>query len=364
MASTRDFLVRKDDVRSTQWATTEVPALTDGQALLRVDKFALTANNITYAVMGAAMRYWNFFPAADAAWGRVPVWGFADVVESRAAGVEAGQRYWGYYPMSMHLVVQPARVSDAGFVDRAGHRAGLPPTYNQYLRASAATGFAPETEAAQAVLRPLFMTSFLIDDFISDNDFFGARSVLIVSASSKTGLGLAFALARRNKSAKAPVEVVAVTSPRSEAFIKALGIYDRILFYDDIARMPIQPSIMVDMAGSEPQRRALHERLQADLKYDCAVGATHWTDDRTAAPMPGPAPALFFAPDVARKRAADWGPGGLEDRYTPVWADFLTDSKRWLEISEAKGEAAVERAYRDVADGKAPPQSGYVLSVA
>jgi hypothetical protein len=49
-------------------------ALAEGEARLRIDGFALTANNITYAAFGDAMKYWEFFPTGDAAWGNIPVW--------------------------------------------------------------------------------------------------------------------------------------------------------------------------------------------------------------------------------------------------------------------------------------------------
>ena len=102
-----DFLVRRDDLRSSRIAAAAPLALQAGQALLRVDTFGLTANNITYAVFGEAMSYWNFFPAEDG-WGRVPMWGFAEVEQSEAAGVEPGTRMYGYLPPSSQLIVTPA----------------------------------------------------------------------------------------------------------------------------------------------------------------------------------------------------------------------------------------------------------------
>src|SRR3954469_14620437 len=102
-----DFLVKRDDLRQTRITEAEVPALEDGQALLDVDRFGLTANNVTYAVFGDAMSYWDFFPASEG-WGRVPVWGFADVRKSRADGLESGARVYGYLPPSSHLVVTPS----------------------------------------------------------------------------------------------------------------------------------------------------------------------------------------------------------------------------------------------------------------
>src|SRR6266540_7027110 len=101
-----DFLVKRDDLRECRIAESEVSGLGPGQALLRVDSFGLTANNVTYAVFGEAMSYWGFFPAPDG-WGRVPMWGFAEVERSEAPGVEPGTRIYGYLPPSSHLVVRP-----------------------------------------------------------------------------------------------------------------------------------------------------------------------------------------------------------------------------------------------------------------
>ena len=56
--------VKRDDLRTTRWVDDDTSELADGEARLRVDLFALTANNVTYAVFGDAMRYWSFFPVA------------------------------------------------------------------------------------------------------------------------------------------------------------------------------------------------------------------------------------------------------------------------------------------------------------
>ena len=82
-----DFLVSRKDIRETRIEASEPPALEPGQALLAVDSFGLTANNVTYAVFGDFMNYWDFFPAEEG-WGRVPMWGFADVEASEAEGLE------------------------------------------------------------------------------------------------------------------------------------------------------------------------------------------------------------------------------------------------------------------------------------
>ena len=63
--------------------------------------------------------------------------------------------------------------------------------------ASADPFYTRDSESAQALLRPLFITSWLIDDFLADNNFFGADTMLLSSASSKTAYGTAFQLRQR-----------------------------------------------------------------------------------------------------------------------------------------------------------------------
>ena len=83
--------------------------------------------------MGEAMSYWEFFPALPG-WGRVPMWGFAEVERSEVEGVEPGTRLYGYLPPSSHLVVAPA-ASMSGVPDGSAHRVALPSAYHRYLAA-------------------------------------------------------------------------------------------------------------------------------------------------------------------------------------------------------------------------------------
>ncbi|MGB3733497.1 MAG: DUF2855 family protein, partial [Ilumatobacter sp.] len=83
-------------------------AVEDGQVRLGIDRVAITANNITYAVFGDMLGYWDFFPTGDDEWGRVPAMGWATVVESRSDAIAVGGRYYGWYPMASHAVFTPA----------------------------------------------------------------------------------------------------------------------------------------------------------------------------------------------------------------------------------------------------------------
>jgi hypothetical protein len=345
--------------------------LSPGQARLRTAQFALTANNITYAAFGETMQYWQFFPTGDAAWGCVPVWGFAEVVESRAEGVAVGERLYGYLPMCSHLVVQPARVSAQGFTDAAAHRQDLPALYNQMQCCRSDPGYVASQEGQQAVLRPLFITSFLIDDFLADNGFFGAQQVLLSSASSKTAYGTAHRLFLRRGTHGAP-RVVGLTSATNLAFTASLGCYDEVRTYDSVSGMPAdRPTVYVDFAGHAALRRRVHEHFADTLAYSCAVGGTHWADLGSGGGLPGPRPILFFAPAQAKKRSLQppegWGSAELQQRIAAAWLAFMrpvTDPARpWLVLQQAHGADAAQAAYLALLGGHADPRTGTMLSL-
>ena len=95
MTTISEFIVRKDNLAETRVATREAAPLKDGEILVKVDRFALTANNVTYGVVGERIGYWKFFPVATEGDGIIPVWGFAEVVESNHPDIPAGDRLFG-----------------------------------------------------------------------------------------------------------------------------------------------------------------------------------------------------------------------------------------------------------------------------
>ncbi|WP_374566493.1 DUF2855 family protein [Ideonella sp.] len=359
MTLTRSFVVARNDLARTDTLEHTLPPLGDGELLLKVDCFAFTANNVTYAETGDSIGYWQFFPAPEG-WGQIPVWGFADVVESRCEGLAPGERIYGFWPMATHLVLRPQRVTDASFVDATPHRQALPAAYNLYLRTAGDPGYRREDEDLQALLRPMFITSFLIDDFLADEGFFGATRVVLSSASAKTAIGLAFLLHRRGGA-----EVVGLTSAGNRGFVAGLGCYQRVLGYDQLAELPAdRATVYVDFAGSATLRQQVHEHLGDQLAYSCAVGLSHRDTARAKSPVPGVKPIFFFAPDRLRKRAQDWGRGGIEPRVAEQWHRFVPMARGWLTVRHGAGAAAVQAAYAQALAGQVPPDVGLVLSMA
>ena len=367
--NTLNLLIRKDALGTAQIQTTTAPPLQDGQVRIRINRFALTSNNITYAAMGDVMQYWRFFPAQDAAWGCIPVWGFGSVLESNHPLLEVGEKLYGYFPMANMVDLTPGTISAGYFFDAAAHRAELHPVYNQYMRCATDPFYTADTQDLQALLRPLFITSWLIDDFLADHAFFGATALpgqraqlLLSSASSKTAYGTAFQLAQREH-----VDVVGLTSPGHVAFCESLGCYTRVLTYDQLDQIaPDAPCVYVDFAGNTTLRKAIHTRF-LQLKYSSSIGATHVSETGGAKDLPGPKATLFFAPAQIKKRSAEWGSKELGQRMVQGWRKFVAQvaqpGNAWLVVAQHQGPDAVLAAYQQVLSGKGDPRVGHMLSL-
>ncbi|TWT05093.1 DUF2855 family protein [Reyranella sp. CPCC 100927] len=354
MSTAWDFVVAKSDLCQARMVPAadpnDVPLASD-QSLLAVERFALTANNITYGVIGESFGYWRFFPA-EAGLGRIPVWGYARVIRSGRPDVAVGQRVFGYLPPSSHMTAT-LQAAAGGFVDAAPHRADLPATYNRYAAVSDDAGI----DDYRALLRPLFMTSFLIDDLLSEQALFGGRSVLLSSASSKTALGLAWLLHRRG------VAVTGLSAPSRVDFLRGLGFFDRVEPYAQVAELDVPaPVVFVDFAGDPAVVGAVHHRFGDALAHSAIVGGTHWQAMGAGGgdALPGPEPTLFFAPDQVRKRLDEWGAATLEARFNAAMRAFVADNG-WLRIEHHRGPEALLRVYAQVLEGRSNPDVGHIV---
>lgn len=356
------FEVDRTDPRRTRVVDTPdlslvADHLVDGQVVLEVESFALTSNNISYALAGDMLDYWGFFPT-DAPWGRIPVMGFGRVVVSRHPEVAEGGRYFGFFPMADHHVVDPTPTRH-GFADGAPHRSGHAAAYRSFDRLDDDPAHDTATEGQYLLVRGLFITSFLIDDFLADTGLSDGATVLVTSASSKTSIALAHCLSRRSG-----CRSVGLTSSRHTAFVESLGLYDSVVTYDDLTSLPSEPAVLVDMAGNTAVRSAVHHHYGDQLRHSSQVGATHWeAGGADATALPGPAPAFFFAPSQMKKRSDEWGRSEFEARVATALADFVADTTRWLRVERSAGAAEVEAVYRSVLEGESDPAVGHVLSL-
>ena len=358
-----DFIVARDALDRCKAIETELPdgdALPTEALLVKVERFAFTANNITYAMLGDQLKYWQLFPAPTG-FGTIPVWGFGEVIASHHPAVAEGERLFGYFPMATHLVLEAGDVGKRGLRDTAPHRQGVAPVYNAYARVSGDPAFAGRQGDYQALLRPLFMLSFLVDDYLAENAFFDARSVILSSASSKTAFGLAHLLHAQRQD----IRVIGLTSASNAAFVASLGCYHEVVAYDDVETLDTSSSAaFIDMAGNAALRARLHRHLGDKVRYSARIGLTHQDGADDSPELPGAKPTWFSAPNEIRKRAKEWGPGGIENRLGPAWQSFAPRLDDWLTIIEGRGPTAVQRVYLDTLKGRIPPDQGHMLTMA
>ncbi len=357
--------VRKDELANAQLVEGDSGPLADGAVRLEIESFSVTANNITYAVVGDGFGYWNFFPPlADdpEGLGIVPMWGHAKVAESNSDEISVGERVYGYLPMATHLDVVPGKVSASSFMDVADHRQPMSPIYNQYSRLAVDPEHDPSKEAERMIFGPLFKTGFLIEYFMRNEGWFEAQQVLLTSASSKTAMGLASVA----KQLSPNIKRVGLTSAGNVEFVESTGLYDKVVSYGEVGLLSISPSVSVDFAGNAGLLAKVHQHFDDMLKYSCLVGATHieergsggMKDDRG---LPGPKPTLFFAPDHAVALFKELGVEEASKRVAMAWHQFLSDVEGTVEIEKHSGLEAARTTYLEMLAGNVDPAKGIVI---
>ncbi len=362
------FQTDKDDITKTRLMDVENKVedftLTDDEILVAIERFSFTANNVTYGAVGHDIGYWQFFPphiqASDAPnWGIVPVWGFAHVVATRNKAIKEGERIYGYFPIANFLRMLPVRIAGDRFADGAAHRTQLPAVYNNYERVGAVN---PKNDNLRALLNPLYGTSFCLCDALEEEKFHAAQQVIILSASSKTAVGLAYGL---NQLKGGRPAIIGLTSPDNCAFVAKTGVYDIIIDYDGLSRLDAsRPAVLVDMAGNRSILSKVHAALGDNMRWCHNVGLTHWDDnqnDTAADKRIRERSAMFFAPGHIQRRASEWGAAEFNRRVAAFLADGMMHARDWMQVTEINGLENFQDIYDKMLAGNVTPQEGIII---
>jgi len=360
-----EFQVRRHELTTTRLV--EAPgdsddiAIADDEILVRIDRFSFTANNVTYGVVGDQLGYWQFFPPSGEdtdGWGLIPVWGFADVVRSNDSEISVGERLFGYFPPATYLTLKPGNIRKENFIDGAAHRAALPAGYNLYRRVDAEPGYDRATDALRMLFYPLHVTAFCLWDVLKMSDWYGARQVIVVSASSKTSIGLAYGL---DMDADAP-PAIAVTSGRNLDFVDKLGLYSTSATYDTLRDLDASiPSVVVDMSGNDAALNEINEHFGDNLIHCIRVGVTH--RDAASGDSTVERSSWFFAPSHIEQRMKDWGPAGFVEKSTAFIQTTSARSRDWLKITSIDGLNGLRDVFGDVANGKVAADEGLIVEL-
>jgi len=340
-------------------------SLREGQIELQLNTCALTANNITYALLGNSFGpwqrdagYWDFF-SQDKKRGRLPVWGLAEVSASRSPQVQSGQQVYGYFPLSSHSVMTPAKTKGSGFIDATPARATLPAVYNRYSFTDQLQGFRKEDEDMWPVFQPLLITSFMITDQLEDENYYGADTIVVASASSKT----ACTFARCMSALKTPPRIIGLTSAANQAFVTSTDLYQQVQSYDTIESLPSStPTVFIDMAGNHEITSRVHHHFGDSLKYSLIVGKAHWDSALPNQNMPGPALDAFFAPARVKRRVNEWGPSVFAEKLDHMWQHFLVFGRQHFDLQYRHGASEAVSALKAAISGDISPRQATLLT--
>jgi len=357
----KEFQTNKATLTDSRIVAAKPITINEGEVHVKVDRFAFTSNNITYAVMGEQLSYWNFFQPQGSnpeQWGIIPVWGFADVIDSKCAGLPAGDRLFGYFPPANELMLTPSMISDAAFIDACAHRSKLPPGYNFYRRVKAEPNYHSGNDNERMLLFVLHLTSFCLHDMLQSNKWFEAKQILIISASSKTSTGLGYGLVNDKN---AP-PVIGLTSPRNIELVSSIGAYDRSLTYDQLDKIDASlPTVIVDMSANTELLSLLHSHLGDNMRFTSNVGLTHWDEPKKAQGINQERSQMFFAPAHIQKRIEDWGQTEFNNKSMTYINHSVTQSRQWMKIRELSGLDGLSSVYTEICNGKIAADEGLVV---
>ncbi|MDA1037811.1 MAG: DUF2855 family protein, partial [Proteobacteria bacterium] len=245
------------------------------------------------------------------------------------------------------------------------HRKDLPAVYNNYLRLSGDANYDSSIDNIRSLLFPLHITSFCICDALQDEAYFGGDQIIIVSASSKTAIGLAQGLQETSNTPS----IIGLTSQKNLDFVKNLGCYDEVITYDHLSNVNFNlKSVMVDMAGSREILGTLHGSLADNMLKCLTVGMTHWDNEVTAEDALGQAmlrerTEFFFAPAHIQKRVIDWGYEGYNQKTTDFMKARSNQSIDWMQVKKINGLKNFISTYEKFVSGDINPNEGIIVEL-
>ena len=364
-----EFQTNRNDLTKTRIIKTDInharENLNQGQILVQVDRFAFTANNVTYGAAGDTIGYWKFFPAREDVrdeWGCLPVWGFATIISSKVDGLDEGERVYGYFPPADFLVMRPIKVTSGRFVDGSIHRAELPAVYNNYVRLDNESGYDQSVDNIRALLNPLHITSFCLCDALKSKTFYGAEQIIVLSASSKTAIGMAQGLLDSGASP----EILGITSRSNYNFVCSLGCYSHVCCYDELDTLDsVKSSVIIDMSGNRAVLGAIQESLGSRMLNCINVGMTHWdtlaNNDPVGVEINRDRSNFFFAPAHVQKRIGDWGHDVFNQRAAEFMIRRMRQSTNWMRITEVNGFDSFVSIYDAIVAGDMNPEEGVIV---
>jgi len=219
--------------------------------------------------------------------------------------------------------------------------------------------------------RPLFWTSYWFDDWLNVNSYFGAKTVVLSSASSKTAFTVAYNIQRRKQQTKSPIErVIGLTSPSNLQFTQNLGLYHDVFTYDDLALVGSTDSLLiyVDVLGNSQLNSRVNKLLSPSVFV--SLGLSNPTDEVNASVIANEEKGKtnvkgFFAPGWLAIRIRQLSSQQVLKLQVEAWGALMQDCVKWVNIEKTygTGKTGVVLSYQKTLEGKVGADKGQAFSL-
>lgn len=356
------FIVNLQDPKVCDFITTELSMLKPKEILIKIEKFGLTSNNITYAALKDSMPYFKFFPIDEKnpGWGCLPVWGVGKVIQSNFADLAEGTCVYGFFPAANYVTLEVAALTPTGFIVNRPNIAQEYGFYNLYNFTHLDPFYLKDKEDMMAVVRPLFLTGLLIADYLEVNNFMQANTVIISSAASKTSYALALALHKKQK-----CKLLGLASAKSKPFAESMNIYDQVITYEEIKNISEDlTAVYIDICGNELVRGQLISKLSDKLKHILSVGMTNWKQGSYGLPKTARniKSEVFFAPGWTLQRPKDSAAEFAKELFKG-WHAQMSNVEKYFQLQNASGKDALRKSFLDFVNSQSKPERAYVFSL-
>ncbi|KAJ5290928.1 hypothetical protein N7478_000179 [Penicillium angulare] len=192
-------VVSKQDI--SQHASFSLPAsatlgeLGPSSVRIRPQIVSLGANNLSYAMLGTALKWWDLYPVQEnypapyndnSKWGIAPAWGFSTVVESTIPEIAPETLLYGIWPTTAVLTdMQLEKTTPQGhWIETSPHRQTLMSLYNHYVESPRSnpvcslsslsnypSAVSPEEALSQLAWSSVFRTLWTCGYYLSEHVF-------------------------------------------------------------------------------------------------------------------------------------------------------------------------------------------------
>ncbi|KAJ3319699.1 hypothetical protein HDV06_006115 [Boothiomyces sp. JEL0866] len=353
MVATIGFTIKKNDIKISSITQESISPIPANSILIQIDRFGFSSNNVTYALFGKAMQYFDFFDTGNG-YSHLPIWGLGTIIQSNSDQLKEGEKIYGYFPTASHIVLDPIQISRELFKVVREQLPADRVVYNTYYRQNVDPEYSAEYENLMLLFRPLWTTSFFLHDFLLAK-FPHVNSVVISSASSKTAFSLALLLKKSN------IKAIGLTSNRNLEFVQKLDFYDSVLTYDQISTIPVADCVYCDFAGDSNLNSSIFSHFADNLQKHVVIGKTHVESAPSA--ERNPKTVFFFVPEWILKRVPKPNEN-LTETKAKEWSNFLRYIQPFVDIKFSSEPKDLQKVYLEMLQGGFSPSDGYIFSLA